>query len=158
MSVLRYEGNQLFLGPVEFLEWACQRESVPAHYQRIRCAGVSIGGKRVISADETGSLKIWDPAKGRLEKRVWNGRVDPKVTAVGVNDTGSRYASALGQTVIICDVGGRDEVSTQLEKVPLPKLQEPITSLMFTDDDTVVCHDHKGVACTIKRDPAWKIG
>lgn len=109
----------------------------------------------MISVDDNGLAKIWDPSRKHLERRVWYGRVGQNVTAAGVTDDGSRIAVAIGLKVTIHDVKGDNDL-VALECVSLNDLDEKVVSLQFTDDDHVVAHDAKGKKITIVVIPPGK--
>jgi hypothetical protein len=50
---------------------------------------------------------------------------------------------------------GREKLN-KLEDVPISSLKEPITSLLFVNDDRIVCHDAYGQSKVIERQLAWK--
>src|SRR3989344_1696308 len=152
--ILRFEGNQLFLDNEEVTEYgSTARPQTPAHYQKIRCIGSSAKGARIISVDEGGQMKIWDPARDKLSRRVWNGNEYKDVTALGVTEDGKRFAVAVGLTVAVYDTN-RDGTAEKLEHATLP-LRDKVTFLQFANDDTVICTDSNGSKLTLERDPAW---
>ncbi|MDO8529821.1 MAG: WD40 repeat domain-containing protein [bacterium] len=157
MAVLQSEGNQLFVDGLEVREYGGTHcNSVPAHDRKIRCVGSSAKGTRIITMDEGGRIKIWDPSRSELEKRVWYGSLNMEVTAIGVTEDGKRIAVAVGLVVTIYDVQGHSALIS-LEQVPTPKLSERITNLHFSDNDHVVCHDGSGHKCTVARNPCWQV-
>jgi len=153
--ILRSEGNQLFLNNEEVREWACHREGSPAHHQRILCVGSSSLGARIVSVDEGGQLKIWDPSRANLERRVWQGQGFKGASAVSVTEDGKRLAVAVGLEVTVYDLEP-NQAAKKLESARLA-LTDKVTFLQFTDDDHVMCSDNDGKKVIYERDPAWKV-
>lgn len=152
--ILRSEGNQLFFDNEEVREWACSRGGSPAHDHRITCIGSSPTGARIVTADEVGKIRVWDPSKPNLEKRVWNGNGFQGATAVGVTEDGKRLTVAVGLSVSVYDL--EPNQSRRLETATVP-LKEKVTCLQFGDEDHVTCVDGDGKRCILKRDPSWKV-
>lgn len=153
--ILRSEGNQLFFDNEEIREWACGRSDGPAHFQRIVCVGSSLKGTRIISADVSAQLKIWDLSRPWLERSVFVASGYSEATAAGVTDDGKRMAVATGLVVTVYDIKNNREAQ-KLESAT-PPLRGKITFLQFTDDDHITCGDNEGNKVVLERDPAWKV-
>ena len=153
--ILRSEGNQLFLDNTEVRESASHRDSGPAHSQKISCVGSSSTGARIVSADEAGQLKVWDPSREKMSQRVWCGSDFKEACAVSVSENGRRLAVAVGLVVTIYDLEVHPPAK-KLESAQMP-LSEKVTFLQFTDDDHVMCSDSTGKKVIFERDPAWKV-
>ena len=149
---LRSEANRLYWNGVEVREWACHQDGGPAHPRDITCVGASPTEKRLISIDQEGKAKIWDPSLPRLEQRIWLGSGLPTdACAINVTDDGKRFAIAVGLVVTVYDVSGNNHVKQ--EKVSL----EPSTSiiaLQWLDSDSFLCKK-EGAEVTVKRQPLW---
>ena len=110
-------------------------------------------GSRIVSVDEQGKLRVWDPSKPEPEKRIWNGNGFTKATAVGITDDGKRLAVATELIINVYDLESNQPAKKLEEGVTLP-LKEKITFLQFTDNDHVVCSDIDGKKVIFQRDPA----
>ena len=155
--ILRSEGNRLFIENQEVCEYVGTHMSDgPAHHQKIACVGRSPKDARIISADATGQVKIWDPSRPNPEKRIWGGEGYKDTTAVGITDDGKRIAIAVGLTIGIYDVEQQHGKSKKIGDGLLP-LNERITLLQFIDDEHITCHDSAGNKLVFERTPAWQI-
>ena len=87
---------------------------------------LSDDGRNLISADESGSIQVWDLTSGKVKRTINAGT---KVTALAIDDSGQTLASAqIDRSIVLWDL----ETSAPL--ADLKKHEEVINALVFSPD------------------------
>jgi len=87
---------------------------------------LSDDGRNLISADESGSIQVWDLTSGKIKTTINAGT---KVTALAIDDSGQTLASAqIDRSIVLWDL----ETSAPL--ADLKKHEEVINALVFSPD------------------------
>jgi len=87
---------------------------------------LSDDGRSLVSADESGSIQVWDLASGKLERTINAGQ---KVTAVAINESGQTLASAQAdRSIVLWDLNTGAPVGD------LKKHEDVINALVFSPD------------------------
>jgi WD40 repeat protein len=87
---------------------------------------LSDDGRNLISADESGSIQVWDLASGKIKSTINAGA---KVTAVAIDDSGQTLASAQTDCSIVLW-----DLATSASLGDLKKHEEVINALVFSPD------------------------
>jgi len=87
---------------------------------------LSDDGRNLISADESGSIQVWDLIAGKIKRTINAGT---KVTAVAIDDSGQTLASAqTDRSIVLWDL------QTSAPLGDLKKHEEVINALVFSPD------------------------
>ena len=87
---------------------------------------LSDDGRNLVSADESGSIEVWDVASGKIRKTINAGA---KVTAVAIDDSGQMLAAAQADRVIVLW-----DLKTSAALGELRKHEDVINALVFSPD------------------------
>jgi len=87
---------------------------------------LSDDGRNLVSADESGSIEVWDLASGKIKRTI---KTEQKVTAVAINDSGQTLAAAAAdRSIVLWDLNSGAPLGD------LKKHEDAINALVFSPD------------------------